>query len=507
MTNVAGEWPAQPDPGTGLTWYRPARDKGMSIEQWGWTSDPWQAHDDYMCFGCFGHPSRCTCPDGPRFTKGHRGVSVVACEPAETPHLPECPDCGSRRHDCPHRVQSEPTTTEESSMTAFTQPGQDRKTEWSEYPLPPMIPGRWYPSYNGRHQYLLPSPANGGMPVGVSRATTVAKTLDDTYKLEMWAVRRRVESILRLLDAAFAPLGGLTAVLAMAKADAESDADDKRTPVPAHLLRCFELVNQLLDDMPKDDLKSTNATIDLIWNYNGGQDANEFGTAVHEWCGALDMGLIQLWQIPDTFMPWAVAYQHALKRAGLVPVAQYVERTVFNDTNDEAVAGQLDRVYRCVVTGELYGGDLKTSKAENLGFTWMTYAVQLAVYFLAPWLMKLDGSGFEPMPALNRDMALLVHIPSDAPEKSQVIPYSLEAGRRYLQTSITARNHRSQAKYEVPGHTTPIPSPEALQYVEAYQAIQAARSVDDLNRVWEAYQSVWTDELTELGRNATTLFT
>lgn len=473
--NVAQLYPARTDT-NGLTWYRPVRDPGMSTEQWGWTSDPMQAHPDYEY-----DPFHDSWNDA-------NGGRVTMHGVGRPP------------------VQSEPTTTEEPPMTQFAQPGQQRKTEWSEYPLPPLIPGRWYPSYNGKHQYLLPSPANGGMPVGISRATTVAKTLDDTYKLEMWGVRRRVESIMKLLDAALAPVGGVEGVLSVAMSDAESDADDKGTAVPAHLKRAHELVRQLIADIPKDDMKSTNATIDLINNYNGGQDANEFGSAVHEWLGALDMGLIQLWQIPDQFQPWAVSYQHALRRAGLVPVPQYVERTIMNDTNEESVAGQLDRVYRCVVTGELYGGDLKTSKAENLGFTWMTYAVQLAVYFLAPWLMALDGSGFEPMPALNRKMALLVHVPSDAPEKSQVLPYNLEIGQKYLSTSITARNHRSQAKYEVPGLTTPIPSPEALQYVEAYQAIQAARSVDDLNRVWEAHQAVWSDELTVLGRTATAQF-
>jgi hypothetical protein len=31
----------------GTTWYRPQRRGDVSFSQWGWTSDPAQAHEDY----------------------------------------------------------------------------------------------------------------------------------------------------------------------------------------------------------------------------------------------------------------------------------------------------------------------------------------------------------------------------------------------------------------------------------------------------------------------------
>jgi len=470
--SVAQQYPARTDT-NGTTWYRPVRDPGMGMDQWGWTADPAQAHPDYLGWQA---PTEIavTITDGP-------------CEPP-----PISPDITIKR------VPSNPTTTKGPAMTdaPFAAAGSTpRTTEWSEYPLPPLPPAgtRYYPQYNGRRQYLLPKP-DGGLPVGYSSATVVAKTLDDTYRLEMWGVRRKVESLMKLLDAALAPMAGVAGALATAEQTGEGNA------------RAIELVRELIKAIPFDDLKTTNATIDLINNYNGGQDANEFGTAVHDWLGALDAGLIQLWQIPDMFRPWAVAYRHALARAGLVAVPQYIERVVLNDVGEETLAGQLDRIYRCVTTGELFGGDVKTSKAENLGYSWMTYVVQLDVYFRAPWIMALDGSGWEPMPPINRDMALLVHVPSDAPDKSQVIPYNLHTGDEYLATSIKARQHRSQAKYQVPGLTTPVPTAEALRYVAAYQAIQDARSVEDLNTIWGEYQDVWTDELTALGHTVARLF-
>jgi hypothetical protein len=44
--SVATDYPARFDPGTGLTWYRPADME--STRQWGWTFDPAQADSSYF---------------------------------------------------------------------------------------------------------------------------------------------------------------------------------------------------------------------------------------------------------------------------------------------------------------------------------------------------------------------------------------------------------------------------------------------------------------------------
>lgn len=46
MVNVAEQYPARTD-SNGTTWFRPARGAGLDFSQWGWTSDPAQAHPDY----------------------------------------------------------------------------------------------------------------------------------------------------------------------------------------------------------------------------------------------------------------------------------------------------------------------------------------------------------------------------------------------------------------------------------------------------------------------------
>lgn len=365
----------------------------------------------------------------------------------------------------------------------FASAGTDRTTPWSGYTLPPEPP-RFSPKFNGNKQYLLANPV-GGLPTGYSRATTVADTLDDTYNLNRWIVRTNVASVLRLVDVA---LGGK--LIHYMQEERKANPDLK---IAANMLA------DLLELVGDGNGPDTNKLIDEINNHNGGKDAAEFGTAVHAWLEALDLRMVQLWQIPEQFQPWAQAYVAALARAGLVAVPEYVERLVYNDAGDEVVVGTLDRIYRCVTTGELYLGDVKTSKADNLKYSWVTYAVQLNIYGRARLMISTDGKIWEPMPQINQRMALLVHVPSDAPDKCQVIPYNLDTGDTYKATSITARDHRRNAKYQVPGLTTPIPSKEALRWVKAYQALQNAHAVSDLDKVWEEFQDVWSDELTELG--------
>lgn len=46
MSSVAEDFPAHTD-SNGNTWYRPVRDKGIGMDQWGWTSNPVFADPSY----------------------------------------------------------------------------------------------------------------------------------------------------------------------------------------------------------------------------------------------------------------------------------------------------------------------------------------------------------------------------------------------------------------------------------------------------------------------------
>lgn len=351
-----------------------------------------------------------------------------------------------------------------------------RTTQWAEYPLPPELP-RPRPKYNQYGHYLMPDPQTG-LPTGFVRATTVAKTLDDTYNLSRWTTRTQVASVLKLVEYA---ADGTNAI-------------------------AVQMLTELRKAIEAGNGSDVNQLIERIDAFNGGKNSAEFGDAVHEWCAALDASMVTIDAVPAMFRPWVDAYRAILARHGLIAVAEYVERLVLNDSGIERVVGTLDRIFRCVATGELYLGDIKTSKADNLKYSWVTWPVQLTGYARARLMYGLDEQ-WAPMPALNAEMGLLVHLPSDAPEKSHLMPMRLSCGDRYLETSLVTRAHRKDAKHDVPGLTTPVPTKEALRWVQAHQAIQAACTVSDLDTAWAEFQDVWSDELTQLGHTVAGLIT
>ncbi|QFG08471.1 hypothetical protein I5H09_gp020 [Mycobacterium phage Yunkel11] len=80
--SIAEQYPARTD-ANGRTWWRPVRPAGTDLSQWGWTSDPAQAHPDYDAL------NTCTCPYvDPSLWTTHYG----AVEPGSAQeHNPLCP--------------------------------------------------------------------------------------------------------------------------------------------------------------------------------------------------------------------------------------------------------------------------------------------------------------------------------------------------------------------------------------------------------------------------------
>lgn len=359
-------------------------------------------------------------------------------------------------------------------MTKQGKADTGRYSDFMHYPLPP-IPDRADVKRDGWGRYKLPSPSTGRL-TAFSRATTLAETTEDHYNLNQWQIRTKVAAVLK-------------AQQAHARRDNENISDED--------YRYGQLFVDLVKALDEGTGRAANKVIDEIDNLLGGRDAAELGGAVHDWLGALDMGQVLVHQIPEKFQPYALAYQAALARAGFVAVPIYVERIVINDRGEETVAGTLDRIYMCIETGELYLGDLKTSK--TLEWSYLSYSIQFAVYGYATLMLKTDGTGWEPMPEINQDMCVVVHVPSDQPERSQVVAYDLYAGGEHMITAIEVRAQRRNAAKRVMGPTTPIPSKNTLRYVEARQALQNIHDVEEAQSIVEQYEDVWDDALNEFG--------
>lgn len=346
-----------------------------------------------------------------------------------------------------------------------------RATRTRGYALPPEPP-RATSNYDGWGRYKLPSPSTG-RPTGYTRATTVASTLDDTYNLSRWSRRETVRHVLTAAGAA-----GESA----------------------------RLFSDLQDALAEENKGTVDKALDALDELGGGKDAAELGTAVHAWLEAVDIGQILPADVPQQFQPYVVNYRTVLARYGLTPVPEFAERVVLNDRGEETIAGTLDRIYRVEATGELILGDVKTSKTLEYGY--LAHSVQLALYGHASWMLKTDGTGWEPMPEINTDYAVILHVPSDQPERAEAVTMDLAYGLASAAVALDVRRRRKEAKKTVPFvHALPIPTAESLRYTRARHAIQDISDPADLAAIWEQYQDVWTDDLTQLGEQAAELLT
>lgn len=453
MATVAEMFPARVQP-DGTVWRRSG--KGA---QDGWSANPEGAHASYFAPGA---------PE-PLPPAGDTGTAPIVSETGNGVG-------GINNHD------------EETDVTAIDDTGQiaGRETEWEGYPLPPEPP-RYRPKFNGWRQYLLPAPATG-RPTGFTRATTVADTLDDTTGLSKW---KRRETAKR--------------VLAVAQMPPETVLSQRFHVTAAEALQA------VTDALDAPTVGALDQALDTLDNLTGGKESAELGTAVHAWLEAIDLGQVTYQDVPEMFHPYVDRYQEILTGFGLIAVPEYVERIVMNDLGEETVTGQIDRIYKIASTGELILGDVKTSK--TLQYSWLTYAVQLAVYGWASRMLATDGSGWEPMPKLygiphpddetdddRPAFAVLMHIPSDQPERGQAVTMDLVWGAETMITSIETRDRRKAAKNgkSVAGiHALPSPTDAGLRLAKARVELTRITSAAEGQAVYETYQDVWDDDLGE----------
>ncbi|AGT13963.1 hypothetical protein PHELEMICH_49 [Mycobacterium phage Phelemich] len=440
----------QPD---GVVWYR-----GGKGDQAGWTSNPAYADESY-------------------FAPGAPEPLPPAVDPSEAQNVSEAgSEPAAINHD------------EESAVTAIDDTGElvGRQTEWEGYPLPPEPP-RYKAKFNGWKQYLLPAPQTS-RPTGFTRATTVADTLDDTTGLAKWKRRETAKRVLQV---------------------AQMDRDTKLSE--RFNVTAGEAIDAIIAALDAPTVGELDKALDVLDNLTGGKDSAELGTCVHAWLEAIDLGQVLYRDVPDFIKPYVDRYQEILAGFGLVAVPQYVERIVMNDLGEETVTGQIDRIYKIITTGDLILGDVKTSK--TLQYSWLTYAVQLAVYGWATKMLKIDGSGWEPMPKLygvphpddteeddRPAFAVLMHIPSDQPERGQAVTMDLSWGAQAMITSIEARDERKASKNgrSVAGiHALPMPTDAALRAAQARVALTRIASPEEGQAVYETYQDVWDDDLGE----------
>jgi hypothetical protein len=242
-------------------------------------------------------------------------------------------------------------------------------------------------------------PPDADKPIGYTRATTVAKVLDDQGGLMNWRSRMVLLGLAQRAD-----------LLALA---ATTDSTDKRT----------------LDEICERAAEAGGATV-----------RRDLGTALH--------AMLERRWIDDGFEPPAPydadveAVINALKKAQLSVVEGLHERIVVNDKYQ--IAGTFDVILKDK-DGTKYIADIKTGSSVEFGS--LAFAIQLAIYANADHLYTQgsadDGSldVRDPMPKVSNETGIIIHVePGSA--TCTIHSLDLNIGARALELAMLVREMR-----------------------------------------------------------------
>ena len=259
--------------------------------------------------------------------------------------------------------------------------------------------GRPEPRRDRWGRYLV-LPPEGGKPVGYTRATTIAKALEDQSSLINWRSRMTAIGLAQRPD--------LLALVGTA-------TDDKRK----------------LDDL-----------CDRAAEHGGATARRDLGTALH---AMFEQSIIDPnYCAPAEYAADIAAIHEALEQAGLTIVAGMVERQVVLD--DINVAGTFDLLLEDS-RGRRYIGDLKTGASLDYGA--QGFALQLAIYAHADALYTQgpakNGADDvrEPMPIVDQDRAVIVHCQPGS-GTATVHALDIAAGWEKVQTALEVRGWRAR---------------------------------------------------------------
>lgn len=211
-------------------------------------------------------------------------------------------------------------------------------------------------------RYLIPDP-DTGKARGWTRATTVAKTLDDASNLTAWAKRTVAKGVAA------------------------------RSSLVAGIVAAGE------------DRKALDALVEQAMEAAGGNERRELGTHLHRILELVDLGHMNVDDVPDPFRGDVVAYRAALDAHGLTVVPEWCEAVLLNRPLE--IAGTCDRILRDR-SGQLVVADIKTGTYVS----WLAFAAQFAIYATASHTWDPSAQTLSPAPDMRQDVALMLHVPA-----------------------------------------------------------------------------------------------
>lgn len=270
------------------------------------------------------------------------------------------------------------------------------------------LPETQIPTRRDRWGRYLVLPPGGEKPVGYTRATTVAKALDDTSNLMDWACRMTALGLARRKD-----------LLALVQA---ADPEDRR---------------------------ELNKVVESAKEAGGATARRDLGTALHTMIEKSHAD--PSWPVPEDYAADVAAVNRAIADCGFELVPHMSEFMVVMDKYQ--IAGTSDLALRSLIDGRILIADLKTGASVKYGA--LAWAIQLSVYANADARYvqgeAMDGSQDQrlPLPDFDKQTALILHVQPGSGQ-CDVHYLDIESGAQALDTAMAVRNWRKEKGMLVP---------------------------------------------------------
>lgn len=299
-------------------------------------------------------------------------------------------------------------------MTTTTETGNPFGDEF-EPPNGPESPSnkieydRW-----GRYANLPPIPGLRGVQPW-TRASTVAKTLGDTFALNQWSQRQVIRGLV--------------------------GNPDLYDVIREHITRA-----RFNPESPNGK-KVLNGYVKAATTEAGSYAGAQAGTKFHDLAEQYDRG--EAWSAgPDVGqddLDMMDAYQRSMSIHRIKVLPDLMERVVC--VPELGIAGRLDRVV--LDQGAMRIGDLKSQKWEPGAFDGIALSVQLAIYANAEFILNMDADPWrwDPMPEIDRETGVIMWVPAIEPGTAEIFDVDLIAGWRMTKASVKTREWRASKAF------------------------------------------------------------
>jgi len=284
----------------------------------------------------------------------------------------------------------------------------------------------------------LVKPEGGGKPVAYTRCTTFVSVLEDTYNLQKWMQRMVAVGITQRPD--------------------------------IHLQ-----IASLAHDLDRNK-KQLDQACDAAREAAAASAAATTGTALHQLTELIDRGR-DVGVIPDAYQADLEAYRAATEGFRYTHIEQFCVLDRYK------IGGTPDRVVK--LDGKVYIADVKTGSIDwGIG----KIAMQLAVYARSSTYDHVTGE--RGVHGAELDKGLIIHLPAGT-GTCDLHWVDLLEGWQAVMLARKVRDWRAKKFRDLTQRYTEGDLGIAAE-------IQAAGSVDELNQVWAAHATVWTERHTEL---------